>query len=55
VLWSKKDKIKNIPFFVLWGKEDIAFWEKELEKWTTVLNDLEIHKFDNIGHFVQEE
>jgi hypothetical protein len=25
VLWSKKDKIKNIPFFVLWGKEDIAF------------------------------
>ena len=25
------------------------FREKESEKWTTVLNDLEIHKFDNIG------
>ena len=31
------------------------FREKELEKWTTVLNDLEIHKFDNIVHFVQEK
>ena len=31
------------------------FREKESEKWTTVLNDLEIHKFDNIGHFVQKE
>jgi len=52
MLWNEKDKIKNFSSSVLCGNEDVVFQAKQLEKWATVLNDLEIHKLDNIGHFV---
>ena len=54
-LWSQRDKIANKPSLILWGKKDIAFRTKELERWKDTFANAEIHEFDGFGHFVQEE
>jgi pimeloyl-ACP methyl ester carboxylesterase len=35
--------------------KDIAFREKELERWKTLFNQSKVIKFEDAGHFVQEE
>ncbi len=37
------------------GKKDIAFRNKELERWSALFSNKEIVIFDHVGHFVQEE
>ncbi|MCU7940716.1 MAG: alpha/beta fold hydrolase [gamma proteobacterium symbiont of Bathyaustriella thionipta] len=54
-LWGKKEAIIDKPAIIFWGNKDIAFRNIELEKWTSLLNDVEVHEYDNVGHFVQEE
>ena len=54
-LWSKKDAITDKPSIIIWGKKDIAFRDIELEKWKTLFTDVEVHEYDKVGHFVQEE
>ena len=54
-LWEKRHSIASKPSMIVWGKKDIAFREIELKKWRTLLHDVEVHEFDNVGHFVQEE
>jgi len=54
-LWSKRDAITNKPSIIIWGKKDIAFRDIELKKWKSLLTDVEVHEFENVGHFVQEE
>jgi len=54
-LWSRRERIQAIPALILWGMKDIAFREKELEKWITVFYKPKVMKFENVGHFVQEE
>ena len=43
----------------IWEKNnilnDIAFREKELQKWTSTLTNCELHKFDDAGHYPHEE
>jgi haloalkane dehalogenase len=54
-LWSQKEKIKDKPALILWGMKDIAFREQELERWVDMFPNCKTLRFDNVGHFVQEE
>lgn len=54
-LWERREAIADKPAMILWGNRDIAFRAVELEKWKTVFRDVEVHAFDHVGHFVQEE
>lgn len=54
-LWSQRENLKTIPALILWGMKDIAFRKEELETWLGVFSDPEVIKFENVGHFVQEE
>ncbi len=54
-LWSQREKIKDKPALILWGMKDIAFREKELKKWSDLFTNREVVKFEDAGHFLQEE
>lgn len=54
-LWLQKGKIKDKPALILWGMKDIAFRKQELNKWAELFSDSKIIRFDDAGHFVQEE
>ena len=54
-LWERRERIASKPSLVLWGLKDIAFREKELNTWKEALHDAEVHAFEGVGHFVQEE
>ncbi len=54
-LWLQRDKIKDIQALILWGMKDIAFREQELQKWMGLFSNCRVIKFDNAGHFLQEE
>lgn len=43
------------PILILWGMKDIAFREKELNRWRSIFPYAEVHKFEKVGHYVQEE
>ena len=52
---KQKELLENIPTLIMWGMKDIAFREKELKTWMRVFTDPKVMKFENVGHFVQEE
>jgi haloalkane dehalogenase len=54
-LWEQRDKISAKPSLIVWGKKDIAFRDIELKKWKTMFRHVEVHEYENVGHFVQEE
>jgi len=54
-LWEQKDKIAQKPALILWGKKDIAFRDKELSVWSETFTHAHIVKFEDVGHYVQEE
>lgn len=54
-LWSQRDRINNIPAVLVWGMKDIAFREKELNKWIENWNNPKVIKLDGIGHYPHEE
>jgi haloalkane dehalogenase len=54
-LWSRKEVLRSIPALILWGKRDIAFRDKELATWREAFERVEVHEFDQVGHYVQEE
>ena len=43
------------PALIFWGFKDIAFREKELNRWKAELADFEVHEFRDCGHFLAEE
>lgn len=54
-LWSRRETLKPIPALILWGMKDIAFREKELQRWTGLFTDPRVIRFGDTGHFVPEE
>lgn len=54
-LWSQREGIKDKPALILWGMKDIAFRERELNIWANLFTDCRVVKFEDTGHFVQEE
>ncbi|MEW6600802.1 MAG: alpha/beta fold hydrolase, partial [Nitrospirota bacterium] len=54
-LWSRQDRIREKPALICWGMKDIAFREKELNRWTNLFPDAKAVRYADAGHFVQEE
>jgi haloalkane dehalogenase len=54
-LWSQRDRIRDMPALVLWGMKDIAFRERELNRWAGLFSNCDVVRYDDAGHFVQEE
>jgi haloalkane dehalogenase len=54
-LWEQRERIVDKPVLILWGMKDIAFREKELQKWQQFFTDGQVHRLEGVGHFVQEE
>ncbi|HXH20354.1 MAG TPA: alpha/beta fold hydrolase [Chitinophagales bacterium] len=54
-LWAQLDKIKTKPFLFFWGMKDKFIPPYELAKWQNALPSARVIKFENAGHFVQEE
>ncbi|HMQ52725.1 MAG TPA: alpha/beta fold hydrolase [Anaerolineae bacterium] len=54
-LWENRVIIEHKPAMIVWGKRDIAFREIELNQWKTVFHQVEVHEYNDVGHFVQEE
>ena len=54
-IWEDRAAFADKPALILWGLKDIAFREKELERWKSTLTDFKLHAFENCGHFLAEE
>lgn len=54
-LWTRRDRIREKPALLLWGMKDIAFREKELNRWTGLFSNCKVIRYEDTGHFVQEE
>ena len=54
-IWAERAAFADKPALALWGLRDIAFRRQELERWQSALTDVEVHEFEDIGHFVAEE
>ncbi|MCY4558466.1 MAG: hypothetical protein OXF79_19235 [Chloroflexi bacterium] len=54
-IWQDRAAFADKPALVLRGPKDIAFRRKELERWKSALRDVEIHEFEDCGHFLAEE
>ncbi|MEJ2684398.1 MAG: alpha/beta fold hydrolase [Candidatus Sulfobium sp.] len=54
-LWSQRDRIRDKPALILWGMKDIAFRERELNRWSGLFSNSEVMRYGDCGHFIQEE
>jgi haloalkane dehalogenase len=54
-LWQQRERIREIPTLILWGMRDFAFREQELKRFESVFSNAHIIRFDDAGHFLQEE
>jgi haloalkane dehalogenase len=54
-LWSNISVLRNKPALFVWGMKDIAFREKELQRWLSAYPNSRAERLDRVGHFVQEE
>jgi haloalkane dehalogenase len=54
-LWGQRKRISDKPALILWGLEDIAFREKELQTWQQLFTDVRVRRLGGVGHYVQEE
>ena len=54
-LWEKRHRIAGKPALILWGMRDIAFKEKELERWKGLFPRARVVTYPQVGHFVPDE
>ncbi|MEK7811646.1 MAG: alpha/beta fold hydrolase [Pseudomonadota bacterium] len=54
-LWSRIGVLQDKPALFVWGMKDVAFREKELKQWQSVLPNSLTLRLNTVGHFVQEE
>lgn len=54
-LWEKRGAISGKVSLIVWGMRDIAFREKELNRWTDAFPDAEVVRLPEAGHFVPDE
>lgn len=54
-IWQKRNNIENVPAFLIWGMKDIAFRQKELDRFCGFLKKHQVTKLENVGHYVQDE
>jgi haloalkane dehalogenase len=54
-LWSKREILWGKVNLIAWGMKDIAFREKELERWEAAFPEARVERYPQVGHFVAEE
>ncbi|MCC7507050.1 MAG: alpha/beta fold hydrolase [Saprospiraceae bacterium] len=54
-LWAQRGKLSDKPVLIFWGLKDKFVPPYELDKWTAALPGAEVIRFEDAGHFVQEE
>lgn len=54
-LWRRREKLRDKPVLIVWGRKDRAFREKELARLETVFARREVIRLDGVGHFPPEE
>ncbi|MBZ0263216.1 alpha/beta fold hydrolase [bacterium] len=54
-LWEQARYLARTPALLLWGMKDPAFGASELEIWEKLFVKPEVHRLNDIGHFVPEE
>ncbi|MEW6645895.1 MAG: alpha/beta fold hydrolase [Pseudomonadota bacterium] len=54
-LWSRIGLLKETSTLFVWGMKDIAFREKELQRWQAALPNSHTVRLPGVGHFVAEE
>jgi haloalkane dehalogenase len=54
-LWRRRERIHDIPALILWGMNDPAFRQEELDRLQTVFSHKRTACFHDAGHFPQEE
>ena len=53
--WNQMEKISGKPFLIFWGMKDSFVPPRELEKWKSKLPTAKVVRYEDAGHFVQEE
>jgi pimeloyl-ACP methyl ester carboxylesterase len=54
-LWERRELLSDIPALLLWGMKDPAFGPSALARWEKALPRARIERFEDVGHFPQEE
>jgi len=54
-LWERRAALADKPALIVWGMKDIAFREKELNRWIEALPQAEVVRLPDVGHYVQDE
>lgn len=54
-LWAQRDKLLDKDILVFWGMKDRFVPPYELDKWIAALPHARVVRFEDAGHFVQEE
>jgi haloalkane dehalogenase len=53
--WQQVSKLADKPGLIFWGMKDTFVPAYELEKWQKALPNAQVIRFENAGHFAQEE
>jgi pimeloyl-ACP methyl ester carboxylesterase len=40
---------------ICWGMRDIAFSHRDLERWTSLFDNAQVHRYEHVGHLPPEE
>jgi len=54
-LWAQRENLSAKPAMLAWGMKDIAFREKELNRWASLFPQASITRYEDAGHYVQDE
>jgi haloalkane dehalogenase len=54
-LWERRGRLEGKVKLIVWGMKDIAFREKELERWRQAFPGARVLRLPQAGHFVAEE
>ena len=54
-LWARRAALADKPALIVWGMKDIAFREKELNRWIEALPQAEVVRLSAVGHYLQDE
>jgi haloalkane dehalogenase len=53
-LWDRHDVLKGKNVLIAWGMKDIAFREKELNRWIGAFPNSKVVRYPDAGHYVAE-
>lgn len=54
-LWSRREALAGKVALIAWGMKDIAFREKELNRWAAAFPDARVVRWADGGHFAADE